>query len=397
MASERTSSYRQSDAETIARFEAAAKSAAVVSFDLFDTLVTRPLARPIDLFSAMQPHLPEAWAPAAGDFGSARVAAEMTARETAALAGRRDVTLAEIYDALAGATGIDRAALDALAALETRFEVAATRADPMVVGAFDRLVAAGKRVIVVTDMYLPRETIEAILAASGIAGFERVFISAETDAPKGDGSAWAHVRHALGLAATDAIVHIGDNPGSDGRAAERAGVGGFVLTPPQERRARGWTYRPGDWLTEAFAALGAQAERHDDDPETAYWRRLGYGLVAPSALAMAAFILAEARGRGSERVHFLARDGLVFRQAYDLLFAEADAPPSNYLWASRRCFNFAAIDQLDKDSMEFLVGSLTRIRVRDFLVRVGIDPDEDAVRREIEARLSSADQTIERG
>ncbi|MCC2113076.1 MAG: hypothetical protein KDJ16_13665, partial [Hyphomicrobiales bacterium] len=296
-------------------------------------------------------------------------------------------------------TGAADDVLALIRALECRFELAAARVDPLVYPVYERLAAAGHRVILVSDMYLPRALIDNMLARIGITGFKKLYLSSETGAPKADGSVWSLVRADFDIGEEAEIIHLGDNPDSDGRAAQGAGIETFLLTPPHERVDRTLRLRSGasSWLAASFAALAGQGRIDDEDAETAYWRRLGYGVVAPAALAMAAFSLDTARRFGAERVHFLARDGLVFKRAYDILFAGKDAPPSNYLWASRRCLNVAGMAELSDADLEFLVSGLTPLQVREYLARAGLDPAADDIRAATLRHFDAGERTIANG
>ncbi|MCC2113569.1 MAG: hypothetical protein KDJ16_16160, partial [Hyphomicrobiales bacterium] len=79
------------DRDVLVRFEARARAAEIVSFDLFDTLVIRPFTKPTDLFAAMAGSLPGSLDRASSDFPALRVEAERTARAHAHQQGRREV------------------------------------------------------------------------------------------------------------------------------------------------------------------------------------------------------------------------------------------------------------------------------------------------------------------
>ncbi|MCC2114079.1 MAG: hypothetical protein KDJ16_18745, partial [Hyphomicrobiales bacterium] len=331
------------------------------------------------------------------DFAALRIAAETTARRGAHRNGRREVTLADIYASFGEMIGIDGETLSVLAKCESDLEIAAIRVDPAVLECYRRILAAGRRVVLASDMYLPHDVIMAMLDRVRIGGFERLYLSSETDAPKGDGSLWPRVRAEFALTDDARIVHLGDNPGSDGTAAERAGITAFLLTPPATLPERIGVFAVGkpDWLGDAFAALAGQRPPTDDD--TAYWRRLGLAIAAPAALAMAVFSRNAARRVGAEKVHFLARDGLIFKKVYDILFAGQDAPPSTYLWASRRCFNIASLDRIGDGDLDFLVSGFSRMPPSEYLARIGLDPTEPDVLTAIERRFPALGRPLSSG
>lgn len=368
--------------EVLARFSAAAQSAAIVSFDVFDTLLVRFFGDPADLFAALAERIAPA---AAAAFARERVAAEQRARANAAARGEREVTLAGIYRELKQAWAAHGPAhaldLDQAAREETDLELRCVRADPQVAAAFRALVAAGRRVVLVSDMYLPAECVERMLARCGIAGFERLYLSSEIMVAKGDGSVWPYLRAASGLAPDAGIVHLGDNPQSDGETARGFGVVPFLLVPPGERRVTSRFAQRGHWLADSFASLLRQelVARRGEPGLDPYWLAIAYLVVAPAALGMAGHVRRVARAHGTDRIFFLARDGLIFQKAYEAAWRPPDALPSRYVWCSRRCVNFANISALDEASLDFLASGGS-ISPEAYLRRIDLDPADPAIR-----------------
>ncbi len=368
------------DGIILARFHAAALDAALVSFDLFDTLLTRAVWRPDDLFALIARRLP----PAPGAWFTARRAgAEAAARQNA---GNTEITLADIYAVLRGGLAPSDAMpidLDAVMALEIALEIEVVAADAAVRAVFEALVAAGRRVVLVSDMYLPRHAIEAMLQRAGIVGHKLLYLSSETGRTKASGAVWADVRADFGLAPGTLITHLGDHPASDGSVAADHGVTPFLLSMP-ERRLPDRRFPPsrhplGDICHALLrrAVSGAVSGSYDADP---YFLTLAYLVVAPAAIGMAGWIAAMSREEG-RRVHFLARDGLVFRIAYEAAWRAADEPASSYIWSSRRCLNIAAIDRLGETDLDFLCSGVTELPAAAYLRRIGLDIDDPAIAR----------------
>ena len=69
--------------------------------------------------------------------------------------------------------------------------------------------AVGKRVILISDMYLEEETIRKILAKCGISGFEKIFISCEYRKLKRGGGLFLKAASEIGVRPHD-LFHIGD-------------------------------------------------------------------------------------------------------------------------------------------------------------------------------------------
>jgi len=360
-------------AKALHHFTAQAATARLVSFDLFDTLLVRVVGTPHDVFEVMAESLADRRHPIAAGFAQARIAAERRARERGAARGDNDVTLDDIYAAFDPASP---GALQDIAALEAETEALSICADPQVKCAFDVIVASGVPVALVSDIYLPRSCIEAMLARTGIAGHRHLFLSGEINAAKANGTIWPHIRQAFGLAATDLIVHLGDNPEADGTQTAKAGVHPVLLIPPHARHRAAGPDRHRHWIEGSLAALAQQSlAHHRDDPAVdPYWLGLAHRIVLPAALGMARFVRDRAEAIGVERIHFLARDGLIFRKAYEAAWRRPEVPPSSYIWASRRCLNLPAIQHLDAPALDFLLSGTTALAAGDYLARIDLDP-----------------------
>ena len=62
-----------------------------------------------------------------------------------------------------------------------------------------RLLAMNKKMILVSDMYLPKECIVKILENAGYRGMEKVYLSNEYQKSKADGRLFGEIGHALAV------------------------------------------------------------------------------------------------------------------------------------------------------------------------------------------------------
>jgi len=136
----------------------------------------------------------------------------------------------------------------------------------------------------------------------------------------------------------------------------------------------------GHWLADVFASLLRQdlVARRDDPDFDPYWLAIAHLVVAPAALGMAGHVARVARANGTDRVFFLARDGLIFQKAYEAAWRPSEAAPSRYVWCSRRCVNFANIAALDESSLDFLTSGAA-ISPSAYLRRIDLDPADPTI------------------
>ena len=194
-----------------------------ISFDIFDTLVMRPFYDPSDLFLLLNPKAQELLDTFLS-FDRIRTEGETLAREYYGTNfGWEDITLREIYEFIAGHYGIGRETADRIMQLEEDLEYRFCSVRRTGRELLEFAQAVGKRVILISDMYLGEETIRKILDKCGITGYEKVFISCRYRKLKHDGGLFLKAASELGISPGD-LFHIGDTWKSDILGSEKAGV-----------------------------------------------------------------------------------------------------------------------------------------------------------------------------
>lgn len=290
-----------------------------VSFDMFDTLILRPFSAPADLFYLVGEKLN------IPDFRSIRINAERTARERRqAVCGNGEVTLAEIYAVLAEVLGISA---EQGMETEARIECELCMPNPFMLDVWKRVIAAGKRVIITTDMYLPRTVLENMLAKCGFTGYEALFLSNEHGCGKYNGQLFGIVRKSYPECR---IAHIGDNRYADVVQAKKAGFD--ALHYPNLNEA-GQKYRPENMSPLTGSAYRGLVNRRlycgeACSPVFEYGYKCGGILM----VGFCHFIHEQAQRTCAEKVLFFARDGYIMKKIYDRLYPD-DA--TEYVYWSR--------------------------------------------------------------
>ena len=152
----------------------------VISFDVFDTLLFRPFSRPEDLFYIVGQKLDYL------DFRRIRMEAEAREREEhRRRSGSGEISLSDIYQRLEREAGIP--AGEGMRT-EEETERALCFANPYLLEVFRILRQKGKRLIALSDMYLPEKTVRSMLEKCGFSGMEDCFVSCEYGCSKSDGS-----------------------------------------------------------------------------------------------------------------------------------------------------------------------------------------------------------------
>lgn len=285
----------------------AAKGYKAVAFDIFDTLLKRGCAHPADLFALM-----EVTHQAALGFAGARVAAEAETRQTLG----REVTLAEIY-AHPALRGTDPAA-------ECAAELAMIAPNRPVAQAAAACHARGQKVYAVSDMYLPKEQIEAMLQKCGLDFLDGVFISCEYGVQKRSGKLFKLFLQQTALRPAE-VLFVGDSPRADFAGAALAGIRCFLLPQPTPLP---YTKTPADAVG-GVAIATLQNCCQNLNPSAA----LGAELLGPLAVGFATWLHGQRAAIPGAKLVFLARDMYLVRQVYQLLYPEEE---TFYLKVSRQ-------------------------------------------------------------
>lgn len=310
--------------------------AVVVSFDVFDTLLSRPFIKPTDLFLYMEELL------GMSGFRDARVEAEKIARSR--YKNQADVSLDQIYGEL-------NKKYHHLKQEELRLERKLLYPKEDSKNIYDEAVRQGKVIIAVSDMYLPKGFLETVLREKGYTAISRVFVSNEEDCCKGDGRLFRRVLDVLGIK-PDEMVHVGDNYKADKQAPERLGI--RACHRPSEIQkmfdspamAKYKCFADNNPCLASSVLTAMYARRNARDRFSSAFIELGYNLGGPLAVGYCQYIHRVAKERGNDAILFVSRDGYALHKVYQKMFP--DGIPSYYIYASRKLILRNSIDYKDR-------------------------------------------------
>ena len=201
-------------------------AAEVVSFDIFDTLFVRPLADPEDAFDMLGERF------GIDGFRRIRCDAQTEAFRRMLAAGQGEITLDGIYACMDGLPAGVSAVSVCQAEIELEFALTVPNAD--LIDVFKDVVGR-KRVVVVSDMYMPQSFFEALFDKYALPRVP-MYISSDRGATKRDrGELFNRVVTEAGVSA-DKVLHIGDNHLADVLRDDRIGVCGSMVVQRQLER-----------------------------------------------------------------------------------------------------------------------------------------------------------------
>lgn len=354
----------------------------LISFDIFDTLIMRKTLYPMDVFDIVEYRASRAGIQLLPGFRNYRHQAEVATN-------RGKLGLAGIYDNLRSMIGLSEEDAERLMQIEMEVEREVIFPRQAMVGAGKFAKSLGKKVVLVSDMYLPPAFLEKLLAENGIDFYDKMYVSDYCGTSKGQ-TLFEKVKDEN---PSGSYLHIGDNPDVDGWGARRQGIDAFLISSGVDIfRATGLSqpFKYLDGLNErllvglfiarAFAdpfCLDSQGRRKVDG--CADFAQL---FVAPLATSFVIWLIERTQGQDFDGVLFAARDGYLFQKMYDQAIERwqlTDIPDSKYLYASRKlCLGMAARNISDLDWIRSKIQGGTRRFFNDvFGVNIPLQEQED--------------------
>ena len=314
------------------------------SFDVFDTLITRTTALPTGIFALMQERLlhDEAYGDIPiyirGNFYELRIHAEELARTNYQKNGVDDVTLEQIYEAMATNGCLEQADLERFAMLERELECVNVVGIEQNIARLRSLVQAGEHVVLISDMYLDGVTIRKMLQrADPVFSDLPLYVSSDYRKGKYSGQLYDLVREQEMVSFAE-WHHLGDNQQSDVSVPAGLGIQAehfsyASLAPVELDRLEG---HADEVYTELCigAARNARLLKKLQGPAV-----IGSALGGPILFAYVQWILKECERRGIRRLYFIARDGYISKRIADILIRQWNLDLTTaYIYGSRKAW-----------------------------------------------------------
>lgn len=299
-----------------------------VSFDVFDTLIKRNVIIPKDIFRVVQERYNKFY-DTLEDFQYQRILVEKTLRKSK----DREISLSEIYNKLASIYGHDVSMK--LMDLECQVEIDLCCPNLEIKEIYDTCIKEGKKILIITDMYLDRKTIRTMLEKCGYLKYDKLYISSEIGKTKESGKLYKVIKQELQING-DRWIHIGDNKKSDYNQAIKNGINAKLIKTFYNR-LRYINVKQIKSISESRvnATLNNFVEKDFE-----YYRRLGYESFGPILVGFVNWLAKELKKEKINKVYFLSRDGYIIKNVYDLI--KGENINSQYLYVSRRSLQVPA-------------------------------------------------------
>ena len=323
-----------------------------VCFDVFDTLVQRPLSKPTDLFYLMSSQVSDIIKRRCFNFSQARSTAEWHARKRAVSLGMEDTNITEIYKSLGYLYNINEELCNKIKELEIYYEnlLCFKRESGYCLYNFAKLL--NKNIYIISDMYLEKENIIQILKNCGYEDYKRLLLSSDIGRMKRNGGLYEYLLQTE-LLVPEATIMIGDNIESDINQPVKLGISSYQLNSSIEsfkNRSLTPVFLQTTLKHNTCAPYGIVATKFFDNPFTEYSDKtlfnnspcnLGYYLLGPICMSFVMWIVKNISSLNKYKlVLFSARDCYLLNQIYNMVRENNKGlknklPPSVYFYMSR--------------------------------------------------------------
>lgn len=328
----------------------------IISFDIFDTLLVRPYVKPTDLFI----HIEKLYN--VKGFYKNRVKAEKLARGK--YIDCEEITLNQIYEEID-----DKYKHFKEKEIELEKKILTIHEDNKEI--YDYALKNGKKIIIVSDMYLPKNVVEEILIKNTYKNYYKLYLSSDLMLTKASGNLYRYIINDLNVEPS-AIMHIGDNYQSDFSNAKSYGINSIFVEKIIDTFLQD-NIRAAKFLNENKNNIGVsimlgllafncfnknrnnknQNNKKDNDKNN-YWYDFGFLYGGPAVFSYMNWLKEQTIKDKIKEVLFVARDGYSLKKVFDMI--KPEYIKTHYIYAPRIIYYLITLDfnlHLKYHSVEF--------------------------------------------
>jgi predicted HAD superfamily hydrolase len=368
----------------------------VLSFDIFDTLITRPLLKPDTVFDLIGIKVREFLGEQ--DFTLLRREAENNVRKKKNYQG--DCSIYEIYQELSKIANISDGVCEVIMSIEIEWELRLSVPRKEVIEVLNYAKFKGKKIILISDMYLTEDIIKKMLAKCNVHYYDELWVSSSVQKRKDNGLMWDHFKEKFQGKRT---LHIGDNEHSDVQIAEGKGLlvyhvmsGSNMFYNTDFGNHMGFHIENNSSLGDSVM-FGPIISKEFNSPfklsysngkyQISDLKTLGFTIFAPILFSYTMWLIHKIKHDKVGAVLFLAREGYLLKKVFDICVERLDDEELNnvksvYFYTSRRASSVASLENVE-DIYELLQISFEGTIADLLKVRFGINASESKLNKVI--------------
>lgn len=335
-----------------------------VSFDVFDTLIKRDVENPYDVFKIISDKINKK------EFYTDRINAEKKAR---IITNKEEIRLEEIYSILEKEYKYVGKDLEEFCNLEIELEKSLTTKNIEMYKIYEYCLKKGKKIIITSNMYLPKKIIESILKKSGYDKYEKIYVSSDIGKKKNK-TLFGFILNDLGISSKQ-IIHIGDSFKNDYVGPKKYCIKS-ILIPTKYYKIR----------------VVKEMDKYDNDynfnkmldnfinnriySSNDNYYNFGYSNFGILLYGFNKFLHDSLKEKGISDVFFFSRDGYIIKKIYDIMYPNDDIK-SHYIYVSRRSLRVPKIwMNPELKSVITTFPSTKLLTMETFILNLGLNPNK---------------------
>ena len=297
---------------------------------------------------------------------------------------KEEATIFEIYNEFIKITGERNVVAEDLVEMEKNIELQLSYRNPMIFEVYKKAKESGKKILFISDMYLPKEVIREMLEKNGYKP-ENLYVGSEFRKTKAKGTMYDFILKNEGLNPSE-IMHIGDNINSDVKKAREKGISAFHFREKSlnvslfdiERKL----YKTADLKINESLTIGLARRNSllnpsglENDEKELY--NIGYEVIGPTHFFYLLWIIEQAQKNNLKKLFFLSRDGYYLEKHFQKLKKKFNLDiKGEYLFSSRKLYFLPRFYEINEESVKVYTNAQQKLKAKDFLSRLGIDYKE---------------------
>lgn len=327
------------------------------SFDIFDTLITRKVATPKGIFVLMKdiintsPQFADLPNDIKTNFFNYRTNSEFYLRQiNNQWNDGKDISLDMIYNHIQHTYYLTDSQTKALKELEMQLELDNIIPITENIEKLKILLEKGKRVVLISDMYLPEYIIkEMLLKCDPILCQVKLYLSSTLGFMKTKQALFHYVKEQENVEFSE-WTHMGDNKFADFFCARKLGIKAVLYPYVKFKEYEKALLESNSQNSFVQISLGCSKNLRLNKFPNDEKAQLGASLAGPILFPYIYWLLDQAQKRGIERLYFIARDGYILKLIADLIIKENNLPiKTKYIYGSRKAWRISALNMNDDE------------------------------------------------
>ncbi len=349
----------------------------LLSLDIFDTLLFRAVAKPIDIFPIMwdrarYKHI-NGIELSGTEFQKLRVEMERRARNKHK---NREVFLENIYEEMPDFITNDKAFL---MQLELDIEKEYCYANPEICGVIKEAKENGKKIVLTSDMYLTAKQLEEIIQINSISllDIDDIIVSCEHQCNKQNGALYLKLFDKYPEIKKEKILHIGDNRNSDYDQAIKMGLQSIYYDVIPDKMYSIYDYekiRHNIPLPQLLSLRKLTGKKNNGKNFAAY--EIGASIMGPFLSLYVSWVVDRMEALRINRIYPLMREGYLLGKLLEQEVKKRklliEIKP---IYISRKVTYIPSIQKIDREEIENMIGA-RNLTIQEAIVLMGLSPND---------------------